>query len=99
MQIFVIFISLLFISPLAAETILEGDFTQGGLVYGKTKPGNVIKFEKRKLRISSSGSFVFGFSRDAKKRLQLMVDMPNGLSETRTIEVEPRKYRVQRING
>ena len=32
MQIFVIFISLLFISPLAAETILEGNFTQGGLV-------------------------------------------------------------------
>ena len=28
-----------------------------------------------------------------------MIDMPNGLSETRTIEVEPRKYRVQRING
>ena len=99
MQIFVIFISLFFISPLAAETILEGNFTQGGLIFGKTKPGNIIKLEKRKLRISSSGSFVFGFSRDAKKRLQLMIDMPNGLSETRTIEVEPRKYRVQRING
>ena len=99
MQIFVIFISLLFISPLAAETILEGNFTQGGLVYGKTKPGNIIKLEKRKLRISSSGSFVFGFSRDTKKGLQLMIDMPHGLSETRTIEVEQRKYRVQRING
>ena len=99
MQIFVIFISLLFISPLAAETILEGNFTQGGLVYGKTKPGNVIKLEKRELRISSSGSFVFGFSRDTKKRLQLMIDRPNGLSETRIINVEPRKYRMQRING
>ena len=28
-----------------------------------------------------------------------MIDMPNGLSETRIINVEPRKYRMQRING
>jgi murein DD-endopeptidase MepM/ murein hydrolase activator NlpD len=28
-----------------------------------------------------------------------MIDMPNGSSEARTINVEPRKYRVQRING
>ena len=28
-----------------------------------------------------------------------MIDMPNGLSETRIIYVEPRKYRMQRING
>jgi murein DD-endopeptidase MepM/ murein hydrolase activator NlpD len=28
-----------------------------------------------------------------------MIDMPNGSSETRTIKVQPRKYRVQRING
>ena len=71
MQIFVIFISLLFISPLAAETILKGNFTQGGLVYGKTEPGNIIKLEKRKLRISSNGSFVFGFSRDTKKTITI----------------------------
>ena len=28
-----------------------------------------------------------------------MIDMPNGLSESRIINVEPRKYRMQRING
>ena len=28
-----------------------------------------------------------------------MIDVPNGLSETRIINVEPRKYRMQRING
>jgi murein DD-endopeptidase MepM/ murein hydrolase activator NlpD len=92
-------INLLFISTSIAETILEGNLIQGGLIFGTTMPGNSVMLENRNVRVSSNGFFVFGFSRDAKKSFKLIIKGKEPSSEARTLRIKRRKYVVQRING
>ena len=44
----------------AAEVALEGSFTQGGLVFGKTAPGAEVTFNGAPLRLTGDGRFLFG---------------------------------------
>ena len=56
----------LWAAPCAAGTLsLEGAFTQGGLVRGKTDPGAAVTLDGRVVRVAPDGSFVLGFGRDA----------------------------------
>ena len=59
--------------PVVADTILNGDLTQGGIVFGKTKPGFEITFDGKPIRVSSEGYFLLGFSRDAKTDSELII--------------------------
>ena len=43
-----------------------GSFIQGSFIVGKTDPGNKIKIDKREIRVSNEGYFVFGIDRDRK---------------------------------
>jgi len=96
--LFLVF-NLLFISTSIAETILEGNLIQGGLIFGTTTPGNSVMLENRNVRVSSNGFFVFGFSRDAKESFKLIIKGKDSSSEVRSLRIKRRKYVVQRING
>lgn len=78
---------------------LRGDFIQGGLVQGQTVPGASVEFEGHKVRVSDDGLFLIGFGRDAKARAALRVTLPDGTREQRTLKVNKRKYKIQRIDG
>lgn len=83
----------------AGALSLEGDFEQGGVVFGKTDPNAKVRFAGRELRLTEDGRFVFGFGRDFAESAELEVEYPDGQRELRTLAVSPRTYAIQRIDG
>ncbi len=87
--------------PLAAapRVELEGRLAQGSVVFGRTDPGANVYFADREVRVSPQGVFLIGFGRDAEAHEQLMVEGPDGERIERDLEIEPRDYDIQRIDG
>ena len=84
---------------IAEDLVLRGEFAQGGVVRGRTLPGAEVRLGERRLRVSETGGFVFGFHRDAGKVAVLTVILPNGQTIRRPLAVAQRTYQVQRIDG
>ncbi len=82
-----------------AELVLGGDATQGGLIIGRTQPGDRVEIDGREVRVSPRGDFLIGFGRDAPGEARLVVTDRVGKKETRVIQVGTREYRIQRIEG
>ena len=80
------------------EVLLEGNFTQGGLVRGKTNPIIEIKFKDKLLRTNSDGYFVIGFGRNHPDTAYLSLK-PKKVWLKKTISVKKRNYKTQIING
>ena len=88
------------VAPLGAKELrLEGDFLQGGLVYGATEPGTRITLDGRAVRVSPAGRFIVGFGRDAPATAHLELTRPGGWHERHHLEIAKRQYKVQRIDG
>ena len=83
----------------AAELTLDRAARQGGLVLGQAAPGAVVALDGKRVLVGADGSFALGFSRDAGPGATLSVRWPDGRTETRTLSVAKRKWRVQRIDG
>ena len=94
-----VLVALLFGSVAKAETTLSGSFTQGGLVIGQTEPGAQVTLDGRNVRVSDTGVFVFGFTRDFGPEASLGITTPDGEHEARTLSITPRNYAIQRIDG
>jgi murein DD-endopeptidase MepM/ murein hydrolase activator NlpD len=93
------FCLLVFLAVPANALELEGQVTQGGLIFGKTEPGASVMLDGRTLQVSLAGDFVFGFGRDAPPNARLRIQRADGTLENRELKVAPRKYRIQRIDG
>lgn len=78
---------------------LSGEYRQGGLVIGRTAPSAHVELGGRMVRVSRDGVFLLGFGRDAPPELRLVVTASDGSRVERALEIEPRDYAVQRING
>lgn len=78
---------------------LEGELVQGGLILGKTLPGSRVSQDGEAVRVSRSGDFLLGFTRDAPTRSQLRVELPDGAVIERGLNVAQREYQIQRIDG
>ena len=76
----------------------NGKFIQGHFIIGKTDPNSKIKIDKKKVRVSKDGHFVFGICRDRKYDVVITVEK-NGIKEKITKKVQKRKYNIQRIDG
>lgn len=87
------------IQPAAADTRLDGNFTQGGLVIGRTAPGSSVVLDGRTVRVAPDGLFVIGFHRDAPASAELVVTGPDGGIDRRSLAITPRSYDIQRIDG
>ena len=83
----------------AAELQMSGNFTQGGLVYGQAASGAEVTFAGRKVRVTETGRFIFGFGRDAPPNAVLEVFWPEGRVEMMHLVVAKREYEIQRIDG
>jgi len=84
---------------LAGGVELQGRFTQGGLIRGKTKPGAQVTLDGRDLRVSPTGDFVFGFGRDAPAKAVLRIRLADGTVREKILAVARRIYTIQRIDG
>jgi murein DD-endopeptidase MepM/ murein hydrolase activator NlpD len=87
-------------SPGAAAALeLSGPATQGGLLVGQAPDARSVVFEGRALRLAQDGVFLVGFGRDAAPQAELVITHEDGRVEHRVIEVAPREYRIQHIDG
>ena len=78
---------------------LDGRLVQGGLVIGRTVPGAEVRLADRDVRVTSEGVFLLGFGRDAEPAQALVVEAPDGGRLRRELEIAPREYDLQRVDG
>ena len=78
--------------------ILNGNFIQGGLVYGKSIPKTSIKFMKRFIFQDSDNKFVFGMGRDYPETAVLEIKYNNDIRKI-NIKIKKQFYKIQKIKG
>ena len=76
----------------------KGKFLQGHYIVGITNPSSKIIIDKKKVKVSNDGYFVFGIDRDRKFDLTI-TKITNGKREKIIKKVLKRKYNIQRIDG
>ena len=65
----------------------NGKFIQGHYILGKTDPSSKIIIDKKKIKVSKNGFFVFGIDRDRKYDI-LITKISNG----KTKKMEPQEF-------
>ena len=76
----------------------KGKFIQGHYIVGVTDPSSKIIIDKKNVKVSEDGYFVFGIDRDRKFDLTI-TKINNGKKEKIIKKVLKRKYNIQRIDG
>ena len=76
----------------------KGKFIQGHYIVGVTDPSSKIIIDKKNVKVSEDGYFVFGIDRDRKFDLTI-TKIDNGKKEKIIKKVLKRKYNIQRIDG
>ena len=91
-----IFISLVFllITTSSFAATFEGKFVQGSFILGKTEPGSEVFIDKKKVKVTPDGYFVFGLGRDRKNDVVITINKKKIVKK-----VYKRKYNIQRIDG
>ena len=95
-----IVISLVFllITTSSFAVTFEGKFVQGSFILGQTDPGSEIYIDKKKVKVTSDGFFVFGLGRDRKYDVVITLEK-NGNKQKIVKKVQKRKYNIQKIDG
>lgn len=83
----------------SAHVSLEGNFKQGGLVFGRTLSGAKARLDGEDVMVGDDGRFVIGFGRDSALSALLAVTLPDGEIERISMQIEDREFPVQRIDG
>ncbi len=91
-----ILISLIFLSIATSSfaVTFNGKFIQGTFILGKTEPGAEVFIDKKKIKVTSEGLFVFGLGRDRKNDVVIKINEKEIIKK-----VKKRKYNIQRIDG
>jgi len=76
----------------------KGKFFQGHFIIGHTEPGSKILIDKKEIKVSKDGYFVFGIDRDRKFDI-LITNISDGKKEKIIKKVFKRKYNIQKIDG
>ena len=62
----IVFFTIILISSQAFSLEFQGKFIQGHFIIGKTEPKSKIWIDKKRVRVTDDGYFVFGIGRDRK---------------------------------
>ncbi len=84
----------LFITTSSFAVTFEGKFIQGSFILGKTEPGSEVFIDKKKVKVTSDGYFVFGLGRDRKSDIVIKINEKKIVKK-----VFKREYKIQRIDG
>ena len=98
MNKFLLIVTIIIKSTTLNAIELRGDFLQGNLIIGKTQPNSIVLIDKKEIKISKQGFFVFGLRKDRKNDLIIEI-VENGLSTKIVKKVYKKKYKIQKING
>ena len=87
-----LFFIFLLIFPIKNSYSLEftGKFIQGHFIIGKTEPKSEIWIDKKKIKVTNDGYFVFGIGRDRKYDLVITREF-NGKKQKLVKKVQKRK--------
>ena len=97
MKKILLFIAIIFSTHTQALEF-QGKFLQGHYILGKAKIGSKVFIDKKQVKVSKDGYFVFGIDRDRKFDLTI-TKIIEGEKEIITKQVLKRKYKIQRIDG
>ena len=97
MRILISLVLLLITTPSFA-VIFDGKFIQGSFILGKTEPGSEVFIDKKRVKVTSDGFFVFGLSRDRKYDVVITLSK-DGNKQKIVKKVQKRQYNIQRIDG
>lgn len=78
---------------------LAGSYAQGGILFGQTEIGAKVKLDGDDVMVDDDGRFLLGFGRDSALTALVVVTLPDGTVERRSIDIEDREFPVQRIDG
>jgi len=97
--IFKLFLIITFLTTTQLNAVeFKGKFIQGHYIVGVTDPSSKIIIDKKNVKVSEDGYFVFGIDRDRKFDLTI-TKLNNGKKEKIIKKVLKRKYNIQRIDG
>ena len=82
-----------------ASDDLPRSVAQGGLAFGRVPPGVSIEVDRKPVRVSARGEYLLAAARDATGHIQVtMIDAAGARREHR-VPIQPRKFRVERVDG
>ena len=94
-----LFLIIIFFTSTQLNAIeFKGKFLQGHYIVGITDSSAKIIVDKKEVKVSKDGYFVFGIDRDRKFDLTI-TKIIEGEKEIITKQVLKRKYKIQRIDG
>ncbi|MDA9594821.1 M23 family metallopeptidase [Candidatus Pelagibacter sp.] len=94
-----LFLILIIFNPAQLNAIeFKGKFLQGHYIIGSTDSSAQIIIDKKEVKVSKDGYFVFGIDRDRKFDL-IITKIKDGKKEKIIKKVLKRKYNIQRIDG
>ena len=82
-----------------AAVKLSGETLQGGLLFIQAEPGSRAFLDDQEVMVSREGNFVIGFDRDERGQRTLRVVALQGEEEIITLDVKPREYAIERVDG
>lgn len=77
---------------------VQGQEIQGGLVRVRVEPGSRVWVRGYPYPVSSDGSFLIGFGRNAPPKATMRVKFPDDTEEELVFDVEQREYATEIIN-
>ncbi len=81
----------------AQKVELYGNPLPASIMIGKADNIRSVTLDKKNIVFDSSGTFIFGFDRDAKGTHTLKVKFNSGKEFTKKLILEKRKYEIQRL--
>ena len=87
-----------FLSNNVLAVEFKGKFIQGHFIIGKTESGTKVLIDKKEVRVTDDGYFVFGINRDRKYDVVITLNK-DGNKQKIVKKVLKRKYDIQRIDG
>ena len=93
-----IFVLIIFLNQNLSAVEFNGKFEQGSFIIGKTDPKSKVKIDKKNIKVSEDGYFVFGLGRDRKNNVVIQVLKGEKLKILEK-KVFKREYKIQRIDG
>ena len=94
----IVFYTVLLISTNTFALEFQGKFIQGHFIIGKTEPESKIWIDKKKVKVTDNGYFVFGIGRDRKYDIVISKEL-NKKKEKIVKKIHKRKYKIQKIDG
>ena len=94
----ILILLLYFLSNNVFAVEFNGKFIQGHFIIGKTESDTKVLIDKKEVRVSDDGYFVFGISRDRK--YDVVINLNKGDNKQKIVKkVQKRKYNIQKIDG